>query len=230
MPARQRRAGIVGTGSIGEVHARAVRAAGGTVAGVAAASHKSAMHGADKVGAAWAAESAAALIESDDVDVVHVCTPNAQHLSIAELALKVGKPVICEKPLALSGDDAQHLVDLAAANDVVTGVPFVYRFYPSVREARARISSGDGGALRVVHGSYLQDWLSSSAQGNWRVDRRAVEGLRRHRRSLVRPDGVHNRSPDRSGLSTAGDGVRPTRRTQTIRCQHRGRRDSDLRN
>ena len=170
MPARQRRAGIVGTGSIGEVHARAVRAAGGTVAGVAAASHKSAMHGADKVGAAWAAESAAALIESDDVDVVHVCTPNAQHLSIAELALKVGKPVICEKPLALSGDDAQHLVDLAAANDVVTGVPFVYRFYPSVREARARISSGDGGALRVVHGSYLQDWLSSSAQGNWRVD------------------------------------------------------------
>lgn len=169
MPA-QLRSGIVGTGFIGEVHSRAVRAAGGIVVGVAAATHELAIEGAAKVGASWAAESAAALIESDDIDVVHVCTPNAHHLAIAELALKVGKPVICEKPLALSGDDAQYLVDLAASNDVVTGVPFVYRFYPSVREARSRISAGDAGKLRVVHGSYLQDWLSSSVDGNWRID------------------------------------------------------------
>ena len=170
MPARPLRSGIVGTGFIGEIHARAVRAAGGIVGGVAAATHEMAVEGAAKVGASWAAESPAELIESDDIDVVHVCTPNAHHLAFAELALKVGKPVICEKPLALSGDDAQHLVDLAAANDVVTGVPFVYRFYPSVREARARISSGEAGKLRLVHGSYLQDWLSSSTDGNWRID------------------------------------------------------------
>ncbi len=170
MPARALRSGIVGTGFIGEIHARAVRAAGGIIGGVAAATHEMAVEGAAKVGASWAAESPAELIESDDIDVVHVCTPNAHHLAFAELALKVGKPVICEKPLALSGDDAQHLVDLAAANDVVTGVPFVYRFYPSVREARARISSGEAGKLRLVHGSYLQDWLSSSTDGNWRID------------------------------------------------------------
>lgn len=164
------RSGIIGTGFIGEVHARAVRAAGGVVAGAAAETHELAINGAAKVGAAWAAESAAALIESDDIDVVHVCTPNAHHLAIAELAVKAGKAVICEKPLALSGQDAQHLADLAASNHVVTGVPFVYRFYPSVREARSRISAGDAGHLRVLHGSYLQDWLSSPLDGNWRID------------------------------------------------------------
>lgn len=170
MPKRPLRSGIVGTGFIGEVHTRAVRAAGGVVAGVAAATPELAQQGARSVGAPWAAESVAALIESDDIDVVHVCTPNVHHLAIAELALKMGKPVICEKPLALSGDDAQHLADLAATNDVATGVPFVYRYYPTIREARSRIAVGDAGALRVLHGSYLQDWLSTSADGNWRID------------------------------------------------------------
>ena len=48
-------------------------------------------------------------------------------------------------------------------------VPFVYRFYPMVREARARV--GDGvGPVRLVHGTYLQDWLSNEPDDNWRVD------------------------------------------------------------
>jgi predicted dehydrogenase len=49
-------------------------------------------------------------------------------------------------------------------------VPFVYRFYPLVREARARIASGAIGPLRLVHGCYLQDWLATEADDNWRVD------------------------------------------------------------
>jgi predicted dehydrogenase len=49
-------------------------------------------------------------------------------------------------------------------------VPFVYRFYPSVREAKARVSSGSTGPIRLIHGSYLQDWLALPDDHNWRVD------------------------------------------------------------
>ena len=58
----------------------------------------------------------------------------------------------------------------AAERTSVATVPFVYRYYPSVREARARIAAGNAGALRLLHGSYLQDWLADPAATNWRVD------------------------------------------------------------
>jgi predicted dehydrogenase len=46
----------------------------------------------------------------------------------------------------------------------------VYRFYPTVREARERIARGDAGRLWLLHGSYLQDWLASAEATNWRVN------------------------------------------------------------
>jgi predicted dehydrogenase len=49
-------------------------------------------------------------------------------------------------------------------------VPFVYRYNPMVAEARARIAAGGIGAVRLVHGGYLQDWLSTPDDDNWRVD------------------------------------------------------------
>ena len=93
------RAGIIGTGFIGTVHAHAVRASGATVATVAASTPRSAIEAAERLGAA-AAETAEALIDADDVDIVHICTPNDQHLPLARRALAAGKHVICEKPLA----------------------------------------------------------------------------------------------------------------------------------
>jgi predicted dehydrogenase len=166
------RAGIVGAGFMGTVHARAVRAAGGVVARVAASSPQRAAAAAGQLGAEAAAESAEALVAAEDVDVVHVCTPNALHATVAGLALAAGKPVVCEKPLATSVEDARELTAKAQAASLVATVPFVYRFYPAVREARARIAAGQTGPLRLLHGSYLQDWLSRSEDSNWRVDPR----------------------------------------------------------
>lgn len=163
------RAGIIGTGFIGTVHAHAVRASGATVATVAASTPRSAIEAAERLGAA-AAETAEALIDADDVDIVHICTPNDQHLPLARRALAAGKHVICEKPLATRLEDARMLTAHAAERTSVATVPFVYRYYPSVREARARIAAGNAGALRLLHGSYLQDWLADPAATNWRVD------------------------------------------------------------
>jgi predicted dehydrogenase len=166
----QLRSGIIGGGFIGGVHAYAVRAAGGRLTKVADHSPQSAREAAERLGAEAAAESAADLIAAADVDVVHICTPNATHASLARQALEQGKAVVCEKPLATSVEDARALVDAARAAQTVTAVPFVYRFHPLVREVRARIAAGEAGRVWLVHGSYLQDWLSRGADTNWRMD------------------------------------------------------------
>lgn len=162
--------GIIGTGFMGRVHAAAARAAGARITRVAdnrldgAAAPDRWLH-AEKVAA-----SAAELIADDEVEVVHICTPNYLHASFAEQAIRAGKHVICEKPLATSAGDARRLTALAAEADVVAAVPFIYRYYPTVREVRDRVSGGEAGELTMVHGSYLQDWLSSADETNWRVD------------------------------------------------------------
>ncbi len=168
------RAGIVGVGFMGGVHARAVRTAGGTVSLVAASDVETARDAAGPLGARGVAGSVEELLDSPDVDVVHVCTPNHLHVPIARAALAAGKHVVCEKPLAVDAEGAAELAGLAAqaraADGRVAVVPFAYRFHPMVREARERVRRGDVGTLTLVHGSYLQDWLLRASDDNWRVD------------------------------------------------------------
>jgi predicted dehydrogenase len=164
------RAGIIGVGFMGSVHARAVRACGAAVGAITASSADNARSAADRMNAESVAGSAEELIERDDIDVVHICTPNDLHAPLAERALATGKHVVCEKPLATSLDAARQIAAEADASGVVASVPFVYRYYPVVREARARVQRGDAGPLHLLHGSYLQDWLSSARDSDWRVD------------------------------------------------------------
>jgi predicted dehydrogenase len=164
------RAGIVGAGFIGAVHAHAVRAAGGVVVGTTGRTPEATARAVEVLGAERGVGSMAELAAADDVDVVHICTPNSTHAEMAEAVLAAGTPVICEKPLATSVEDARRLTARAAEADVLAAVPFVYRFYPAVREARARIAAGEAGPLWLLHGTYLQDWLAAADATNWRVD------------------------------------------------------------
>jgi predicted dehydrogenase len=164
------RVAIAGTGFIGAVHARSSRLAGGRLVGVAASSPERSEQAARALGAERAAASAEELATAPDVDVLHVCTPNHLHLPLAEAALAAGKHVICEKPLALDVAGATRLVEAAARAGTQAAVPFVYRYYPTVREARERVLAGRCGPVRLVHGTYLQDWLTDPDDDNWRVD------------------------------------------------------------
>ena len=166
------RAAIAGTGFIGAVHARSARLAGARVVGVAASSPETARQAAGALCAERAFDSAEELVAAADVDVVHICTPNHLHVPLALAALAAGKHVICEKPIALDPADAHSLLDAADEAGVVAAVPFVYRYYPTVREARERVRGGRTGAVRLLHGSYLQDWLLRPDDDNWRVDAR----------------------------------------------------------
>jgi predicted dehydrogenase len=164
------RVAVAGAGFVGRLHARSARLAGARLTGVAASTPERAKEAADELGFDRAYDTAEQLVTAPEVDVVHICTPNAIHESLALLALDAGKHVICEKPLTVSAESAASLATRARLSTCVTAVPFVYRYYPLVREARARVSRGDLGVLRLLHGTYQQDWLARDTDWNWRVD------------------------------------------------------------
>lgn len=164
------RIGVLGGGFMATVHSRAARSAGAVLAGVASSSPAKGERAAAELGFARAYPDARALIEDESIDLVHVCTPNGTHAELALAAIEAGKHVVCEKPLAATVGEAEALAVAASAAGIVATVPFAYRFHPMVREARARVAAGETGRLVTVRGSYLQDWLLSASDDNWRVD------------------------------------------------------------
>lgn len=160
------RSGVIGVGMVGAVHAHAVQRAGGVLAAVAGSSLESSRSACRRLNATRAA-TPEDIIHADDVDVVHICVPNHLHHDMALAALAAGKHVVCEKPLATSLEDAADLVEAAAQTSQVTAVPFIYRFYASVREARERIGQI---SPWLIHGGYLQDFMSLAKPTRWRSD------------------------------------------------------------
>src|SRR5262249_27385279 len=103
------RSAIIGTGFVGAIHARSARLAGGVIAGVAASTPDGGREAAAKLGAERAYDGAEELATADGIDVVHICTPNHLHAPLARAALEAGKHVICEKPLAMTAEEAATL-------------------------------------------------------------------------------------------------------------------------
>src|SRR4051812_42740360 len=178
-------AGVVGTGFIGVVHVDALRRLGVNVAGVAGSSPERAA----AKGLAPAYDSYEALLGDDAVDVVHLTTPNNLHHPQVKQALAAGKHVVCEKPLAMTSAESGELLALAESSGLVHCTNFNIRFYPMIREARAR--ARELGEAWNVHGGYLQDWLQQPTDWNWRLeperggDLRAVGDIGSHWLDLV---------------------------------------------
>ncbi len=104
------------------------------------------------------------------VDAVHICVPNALHCKIATDALRAGKHVICEKPLATSVAEASQLVDMARETRLRNATSHNLRFYPMVQQMRRMREDGDLGEILVLQGTYSQDWLLYDTDWNWRID------------------------------------------------------------
>lgn len=182
-----RGAAIVGTGWMGRVHAEALARIGIEVVGVVGSSSDRAA--AAGLGAYYC--SFEEMLDDPRVRSVHICSPNHLHHAQAMAAMRTGKHVICEKPLALTPAQASDLLTAASDFGVVNAVCFINRFYPLCETAAARVRSGDLGPLRLVTGSYLQDWLSKDTDTNWRLDPerggplRAVSDIGSHWLDLV---------------------------------------------
>ena len=180
--------GMVGGGKgafIGGVHRIAARLDGhwDLVAGAFSSDPERAAQSAVDFGIAaersygsFAAMAKAEASRSDGIDAVAIVTPNHLHAPVATAFLRAGIPVICDKPLASTVEDAEALVRLVTE----TGLPFIltqtYTGYPMVREARALVAAGRIGRVRHVQVEYLQDWLAEPVerggqkQAAWRTD------------------------------------------------------------
>jgi predicted dehydrogenase len=110
------------------------------------------------------------LARDASVDIVHICTPNHLHFEQASALLKSAKHVLCEKPLAMDTQQSATLIELARERKCVGGVAYNLRYYPLCQEARSIVERGLIGAPRLVHGSFLQDWLLYPSDWNWRLD------------------------------------------------------------
>lgn len=113
-----------------------------------------------------------AALDDPAVQAVHICTPNALHFSMARAALLAGKHVLCEKPLAISSDEARTLVKVAKEIGRRNCTCHNLRYYPMVQHMRRMREAGDLGDILVVQGTYSQDWLLYDTDWNWRIDAR----------------------------------------------------------
>jgi predicted dehydrogenase len=168
---RQLGVGVIGTGMAGSIHARSARLAGARLIGVCASTPERSENAADLLGAERAFADPAALINAPDIEVVHICTPNDLHHALASETLAANKHVICEKPLAVELAQAEELARLAATRGLLAATPFIYRYYPMVRQATALVQERELGEIALLSGSYLQDWLMGRDSSNWRVDK-----------------------------------------------------------
>jgi predicted dehydrogenase len=103
-----------------------------------------------------------AVIERDDIDIVDVVTPGDTHAEIAVAALRAGKHVLCEKPLANNVAEAEAMADAAAQaaqRGVRAMVGFTYRRVPATTLLRDLIAEGKVGTVSQVRAAYRQDWL-----------------------------------------------------------------------
>jgi predicted dehydrogenase len=168
------RTAIIGTGFMGRVHLEAVRRLE-FVEAVAVVGRN--LEAARRLGAGFSIPTIATdyrdVLRDPKIDAVHICTPNAQHFPIAKEALRASKHVICEKPLAISVEEGEELVSLAASSGIKNCVCHNLRYYPMVQQMRRMREAGDLGEILAAQGTYFQDWLLYDTDWNWRVDGRS---------------------------------------------------------
>jgi predicted dehydrogenase len=160
------RAAVAGTGFVAGVHVRALRELGVPVVAVCGRSTAEAF--AREVGAT-PYDDLTKLLDAEEVDVLHVCTPNAVHAEQALAGLDRGLHVVCEKPLAVSTDEAEAMTAAADSAGVVAATCYQVRGYPLVQHMRTAVAAGELGVPQVVHGRYACDDLLG-ASGGWRLD------------------------------------------------------------
>ena len=171
--------GIVGGGYMGKAHAVAMAAVGAvfgtplrpSLETVCATTPASAERHRAALGFARATDNWRALVEDARIEAVVIASPPTTHREIAEAALALGKPVLCEKPLGSSLADARAMVAAAEAAGVANMVGFNYVRTPATQFARRLIAEGAIGEVTWFRGEHTEDFLADpDAAGSWRTE------------------------------------------------------------
>ena len=163
------RAGVVGLG-VGRTHIQGYQAAGAEVVGIADVVETGLRKAQDQYGIARGYTDYRELLARDDVDMVSICTPDRLHAEQVLAALDAGKHVLCEKPMALTLQDAASIVKKVRE----TGLKFMmchnYRFVPQFALLKQRLETGILGDVFYADSSYVQDLYAMESFGKdyWR--------------------------------------------------------------
>lgn len=111
----------------------------------------------------------------DRLDLVTVATPNATHYEISRAFLEAGFHVLCEKPLTMTAEEAEHIVAVSKETGRICAVNYGYSGYPLVRQMKAMIDGGDLGKVRLIkaefaHGFHADADEADNPRIRWRYD------------------------------------------------------------
>ena len=156
--------GIIGWGFMGRTHAHALRAmplfypgAGfrAEIAGICSRRLEKAREAAEELNVPYYTDDYRQLLAREEIDAVSVCTPNALHEEIALAALKAGKHLYIDKPLADTAQGARRIADQAEKSGVFTRMVFNNRYLPVTLRARELVDQGRIGRVLSFEGRYL---------------------------------------------------------------------------
>lgn len=169
------RVGIIGAGLQARRRAPVLREFPDTELVIVTAAHRNhATALASRMGCE-AGEGWEGVVERPDVDTVVVCTPPHLHAEITVAALRAGKHVLCEKPLARTDDEARTMVEAAGRSERVLWCGFNHRYHPAVQQIRRWVDEGVLGDLMCCRARYGICGRPGYAN-EWRADPRVVAG------------------------------------------------------
>jgi predicted dehydrogenase len=168
---RRLRVGVIGTGAFAEAcHIPGLQShPAAVVVALCGRRRPHARAMADRLGVRDVHTDYRELCERDDLDAVTVVTPNVCHAEQALMALRTGKHVLCEKPLAMTVAEARAMLEGADASGKVHQVAFTFRYLYGLQELRRRVRAGEIGEpyyLRVQYDSW--NGLRPDCLATWR--------------------------------------------------------------
>ncbi|MEZ4674444.1 MAG: Gfo/Idh/MocA family oxidoreductase [Caldilineaceae bacterium] len=152
------RALILGAGYAGEGHTLALQRAGVDVVAMASRTLSSCQETAKRLNIPNAGTDWRTMLVEHNPDIVALATPGGTHLEMASAAIAIGCHVYCDKPLALTGEEARQLYHLAQQHGVKTAYAASYRYQPQTLYAKELVQQGVLGALWEVECVSHYNW------------------------------------------------------------------------
>ncbi len=180
------RIGLLGFGSMGRTHTWAVQNLpffyntlpfSARVVGVCTTTQEKSEKVAREFGMQIATTNEDELINSPDIDIIDICTPNIHHYETLKKAIAAGKSVLCEKPLCISAAQAREIAALPLREGQICGMVFNNRWIAPVLRAKQLIDEGKIGRIISFEGKYLHNSATNPTRpAGWKQDRSVCGG------------------------------------------------------
>lgn len=180
---KELRVGIIGFGFMGKTHTYGYR----TIplyysnlpfkirlVGICDAVPEVAAKAKEMLGFEFATSNPDDIFNNPEIDIIDVCTPNIYHKEDAVMkAIKAGKNVYCDKPLATSYAETSEIMDLLENSNVVTQMALQYRFFPATLRAKELLDGGKVGKVMSFRACYLHSGsVDAKKPIGWKQDKK----------------------------------------------------------